>query len=359
MATPSSYPLTSTDIRNEYGDIPASGSFTSADCLSLNGVDGSYPLTSGDMLGISDVIYASVGSKSNFDVVDYVVNTLGISSGNVELTLTGTYTSTSTGTPAVKVGSNLNSGINLTLILASTAHIYGKGGAGGNVSSGTHGSILTNVLTDSDGSAESIHQYRYFKKTGSAGGTGLYVRKAINIKQTSCEIYGGGGGGGATQLLLESSSDGLNAYRGGGGGGGGAGSGGGGGRYAVTTQWSQTTIASQSVAGSSGSNTGAGSGGASGKVYNATKFGNYYYGHGNTLTEAKNSGSGSCDGKGGNGGGSGAAGSSSTCYPNLGTNYASTSRAAGGGAAGKAIDGNSYITWTSYSSSYVKGSVVN
>ena len=123
---------------------------------------------------------------------------------------------------------------------------------------------------------------------GTAGGTALYTRQAINLTYTDGEIWGGGGGGKTTYVNI------AGVFAGGGGGGGSgyvAGNGG-------------TSNGSGSVGGSAGTRTAGGAGGTSG-----------------SLTGGAGGAPGAAGGTGSGGGTSGTA-----------------------GAAGTAIDGISYIT---------------
>lgn len=201
---------------------------------------------------------------------------------------------TSTGSYAMSVPSSFNPGDTVTINNSGT--IIGMGGNGG------YGSCK-NATPSPTG--------------GSGGGNAVNIARPTTINNTGTLAGGGGGGGGGGTSVAGGGPEG-----GGGGGGGGAGYNGGTGAgrnpaWSPTTNWNGGS-------GTPGSVTSGGAGGGGGGAPGP------YPG-----------------GPGGNGGGQGASGGGGS--PGSGPNSPPIGRyyGAGGGGAGKYLNGNPYVTWTS------------
>lgn len=214
----------------------------------------------------------------------------------------------SPGSPAFSVG-DWPDGVDITIV--NNGSILGYAGRGG-----TGGAVFD--------TGENLD--------GEDGGLALYTRYPITIDNDAGIIAGGGGGGGGgggtTTVTLPSP---LIARGSGGGGGGGAGyagqTGGDGGNADIDSPGSGAPEqASFGEAGSSGTDTAPGDGGDGG-------------------TETRPSGATATGGDGGDGGGLGQPGQDGTAASG-GANDLFTSAPGSGGAAGEAIDGDSYVSFT-------------
>lgn len=199
--------------------------------------------------------------------------------------------------------------INLTI--TENGKIVGKGGEGGR----------GGYTTGNDSSCSNIATNRY--ADGEDGGDALYIRNNVNIVNNGI-IGGGGGGGGGGNCRGQEGDSSYVEFVGGGGGGGGASYGTGG---IKGYGWQATT---ESTAGDNGGVTSGGNGGNGGR-------------HGDYI---------GCDG--GNGGDLGQDGEDGEWkfYSDR-----DNERYGFKGLAGKAVDGNSYITWSTLGD--VRGSRIN
>ena len=200
--------------------------------------------------------------------------------------------STSTGTYGFNVSSIPSGSV---ISITNNGFIYGRGGAGGNSTTGT-GSV------------------------GGNGGPAFFTNYALSLRNNGT-IYGGGGGGGSGGMGVEISLS-NRAYGAGGGGGGAPNGAGGSGISGYRTTGS---------AGSTASLTGGGGGGAAGSAYS----GSYY--------RADPWGNGGAGGAPGSSGGSGYQGydGGDVDAPSGVFGWGG----GGGGSAGVAVQGSSLITW--------------
>ena len=311
MAIPSSGSISINDIATEFGgDVPHSlseyyaggGRVPSGTSGSPQGaVPSSGQIAIGRFYGTQNRpnITLTISSPAqNYDVWSNASANPSYSAGTSDIIVNvnpgvnvGT---TSTGSYAMSVPASFNPGDTVTINNSGT--IIGMGGNGG------YGSCK-NATPPPTG--------------GGAGGNAVNIARPTTINNTGTLAGGGGGGGGGGTSVAGGGPEG-----GGGSGGGGAGynGGAGGGRnpaFSPTTSWNggSGTPGSVSAGGSGG-----GGGGAPGP----------YPG-----------------GPGGNGGGQGAGGGGGS--PGSGPNSPPIGRyyGAGGGGAGKYLNGNPYVTWTS------------
>ena len=257
------------------------------------------PGLKGSTGGGFQVINLTVAANgANYNVYSQAVSAGGISSRKwlVNVTInSGVYVySLSTADPAFSVHTGYPTGSVINII--NNGLIYGAGGDGGDGAAYTGGPTLVAATV------------------GGAGGTAFKTVTNCNLTNNGV-IAGGGGGGGGGGAAYFTSGKGNTSYGGGGGGGGRGRSGGAagtGGNCSYGTDYDGSN-------GTAGSISAAGSGGAGGSV-SGTEYG----------------------GTGGNGGALGTAGSAGQDGTNTLTGF---SAGKAGGAAGKSIQGNSYITF--------------
>lgn len=205
-------------------------SMNQSDVRTLAGVGGSGTIiTMQNLQGKSNRVTANLTISS--DTANYTLNTAkvtGYSAGKTDVTLTinsGIFVySASTGSYAFTVDNSWTTGDTITIV--NNGVIQGRGGNGGNASSGA----------------------------GNSGGPALNVQRATSINNGN-RIAGGGGGGGAGAAYYQTYKFGTVEERVGGGGGGGLGISTGGSR-AFDVQGQPSGV------GGNGTLTSAGSGGA-------------------------------------------------------------------------------------------------
>jgi hypothetical protein len=226
-------------------------------------------------------------NTNNYDVYTNRGPTYVAGSSEITVTINPTVivSSTSTGSAAFTVPSSFSPGDTITVV--NNGVILGRGGDGGPGAPG----------------------YQTPYPNGGSGGGAFFTQRPVTVDNLNRIAGGGGGGGGGTSLFFVDETG--NIFRGGGGGGGGIGSGSGGaGR--PSSGGNPPIVPGQP--GQAGTLTSAGSGGAGGT---------------GALGQAANGG------PGGSYGSAGSATQDTGVYPQ-----------AQGGAAGYAISGNPFITYT-------------
>lgn len=301
MALQGSGPISLTDIQTEFGG---------SNPISLGEYyrDGLYVTSNNINVAVTGAIslaqFYNATSQFSFTISSNYstpqnLATLAIAAGwdgNAPLVVTNDaiISSNTTSTPALTVGNNFPSGV--TLI--NNGYIVGMGGAGG-------------VADDSFFSAF------YYGTNGYPGGDALSVATAITIENYGTIAGGGGGGGGGNTFL---NADTYNA----------ATSGGGGGRSGLTESagGGSAYIPVQNWVPKYGTN---GTFNAPGVDPNPSLYYNHYAGSGGDWGQAGQTGT-----------------SHSETWK---ASYGSVGPRAGG-AGGKAVTGNSYVTWVATGARY-------
>jgi len=257
-----------------------------------NAVPTSGTISVSQFYGAANRIAATVTISSN--QTNYVADTAkvaGYQAGLMDVTFvinSGIYLSgnaTDTNTYALNIDTSWAAGDTVTI--TNNGFIVGRGGNGAN---GTGGN-------------------------GGAGGRALRAQRAVTIQNNGTVGSGGGGGGSGRSASIQTSTA--------------AGGGGGGGRTGTTnSSGGAKTSGTGGNAGAGGTTSGAGNGGSGGTVQGDCGK------HGCMTTVT--------GGTGGAGGAWGANGSNGT----FGSNGTTVQNATSGGAAGTAVVGNSFITWS-------------
>lgn len=268
-------------------------------------------ITMSNGYGKSNVFYYTFSTNAtNVDLSATLISAGWNADSEVVVTInSGVYISgTSTSNPALLVTNSFPKGITLN----NNGYIIGMGGAGGNGS---------NYYSSGGGSGGT---------DGGAGGTAFKTLAAITVVNNGTIAGGGGGGGGGRAgitpyILPNGDSDSYTIYGGSGGGGQGGLTNSATGSPGGFFNSGNSTWLDYAYSGTSGTNSTAGTGGGGrGRKAQSGELSNTTYSDG------------------GAGGGWGAAGTAGR-----GDNIVSYgSRVNAGGAAGKYVEGNSFVTWS-------------